>query len=41
MWLHAASVGEVALLEPLVDELQRRRPDTPLLITAFTATGIA
>ena len=40
VWLHASSVGEVALLEPLVAELQRRCPNTPLLITAFTATGI-
>ncbi|MGD2168348.1 MAG: glycosyltransferase N-terminal domain-containing protein [Gammaproteobacteria bacterium] len=41
IWLHASSVGEVALLEPIVEALERDEPDTPLLITAFTATGIA
>jgi 3-deoxy-D-manno-octulosonic-acid transferase len=41
IWLHASSVGEVALLEPVVAGLEQDYPDTPLLITAFTATGIA
>jgi 3-deoxy-D-manno-octulosonic-acid transferase len=41
LWLHASSVGEVALLEPLVAAIERRLPDAQLLITAFTPTGIA
>lgn len=41
IWLHASSVGEVALLEPLVKAFEREAPDIPLLITAFTSTGIS
>ena len=41
IWLHASSVGEVALLEPLVNALRSNHPETRFLITAFTATGIA
>jgi len=36
IWLHAASVGEVELLKPLVEHLQN---DHPLLVTTFTASG--
>ena len=41
IWLHASSVGEVALLEPIVGMLEQRSPDTELLVTAFTSTGLA
>jgi 3-deoxy-D-manno-octulosonic-acid transferase len=41
IWLHASSVGEVALLEPLVAALKDDNPRIHLLITAFTATGMA
>ena len=36
IWLHAASVGEVNLLKPLVQALASRHP---LMLTTFTATG--
>jgi 3-deoxy-D-manno-octulosonic-acid transferase len=41
LWLHAASVGEVQGLSPLVRELRRALPGLPLLITVGTATGLA
>ncbi len=36
IWVHAASVGEVRLIQPLVERL---REDHPVLVTTFTATG--
>ena len=41
IWLHASSVGEVMLLEPLIAALEEEYPDAPVLVTAFTATGVA
>ena len=41
VWLHGSSAGEVAVLRPLIAALERDHPTTPLLITAFTATGLA
>jgi 3-deoxy-D-manno-octulosonic-acid transferase len=41
IWLHGSSAGEVAVLRPLVAALERDHPGTPLLISAFTATGLA
>jgi 3-deoxy-D-manno-octulosonic-acid transferase len=41
IWLHGSSAGEVAVLRPLVATLERDHPDTPLVISAFTATGLA
>jgi len=40
IWLHASSVGEVTLLKPLVALLEQGEPDTPLVISAFTSTGL-
>lgn len=40
VWLHGSSAGEVAVLRPLVATLERDHPETPLLISAFTATGL-
>jgi 3-deoxy-D-manno-octulosonic-acid transferase len=41
IWLHGSSAGEVAVLRPLVATLERDMPDTPLVISAFTVTGLA
>ena len=40
IWLHGSSAGEVAVLKPLVAALERDHPGVPLLISAFTATGL-
>lgn len=39
VWIHAASVGEVRSVEPLVRELRARAPQRKILISTFTATG--
>ena len=39
VWLHAVSVGEVSAAAPLVNALQRERPDLRLVITTITPTG--
>jgi 3-deoxy-D-manno-octulosonic-acid transferase len=41
IWLHGSSAGEVSLLKPLVALLERDMPNTPLVISAFTDTGLA
>jgi len=41
IWLHGSSAGEVSLLKPLVALLERDFPGTPLVVSAFTATGLA
>jgi 3-deoxy-D-manno-octulosonic-acid transferase len=41
IWLHGSSAGEVTVLRPLVATLERDHPDVPLVISAFTATGLA
>ena len=41
VWLHGSSAGEVAVLKPLVAAFERDHPGTPLVISAFTATGLA
>jgi 3-deoxy-D-manno-octulosonic-acid transferase len=41
IWLHGSSVGEIGVLRPLVALLERDYPDTPLVISAFTTTGLA
>ena len=41
IWLHGSSAGEVAVLRPLVATLERDQPGVPLVISAFTATGLA
>jgi 3-deoxy-D-manno-octulosonic-acid transferase len=39
LWFHAASVGEVQGLQPIVAELQARFPDLPVVCSTFTPTG--
>jgi 3-deoxy-D-manno-octulosonic-acid transferase len=41
IWLHGSSAGEVTVLKPLVAALERDHPGTPLVISAFTSTGLA
>jgi 3-deoxy-D-manno-octulosonic-acid transferase len=41
VWLHGSSAGEVSLLQPLVARLEADTPNTPLVISAFTVTGLA
>lgn len=41
VWLHAVSVGEVNLLEPLIRELAHRHPDWQFVISTTTQTGYA
>lgn len=41
LWFHAASVGEVQALLPLVRALRQAEPDLPLQFTTFTAAGAA
>lgn len=41
IWLHGASAGEVLLLQPLVRRLERDLPGTPLVVSAFSSTGLA
>jgi 3-deoxy-D-manno-octulosonic-acid transferase len=40
VWLHGSSAGEVAVLRSLVAALERDHPGLPLVISAFTATGL-
>ncbi len=39
IWFHAASVGEVIALTPVIEEFRRRFPDRKVLFSTFTATG--
>lgn len=39
--LHAASVGEVIALKPLIEKIINNNPNTPVTITTFTPTGSA
>jgi 3-deoxy-D-manno-octulosonic-acid transferase len=40
VWLHAVSVGEVEIARRLVEEIEARAPQTPILVSATTATGL-
>lgn len=39
IWLHAVSVGEVHLLQPLIVEIKQQLPDAKLLVSTTTETG--
>lgn len=41
IWLHGSSVGEISLLKPLVALIEQQMPETPLVISAFTTTGLS
>lgn len=40
IWLHGASVGEVSLIRPLIQLIERARPGLPLVVSSHTATGV-
>lgn len=39
LWIHAVSMGEVQAAVPLIQALQRRSSDQPILVTTMTPTG--
>ncbi len=39
LWFHAASVGEVQGIQPIIAELQERFPALPVVCSTFTPTG--
>lgn len=39
LWLHAASVGEVNAVLPLILQIQQQQPEQPLLLTTTTPSG--
>jgi tetraacyldisaccharide 4'-kinase len=39
IWLHAVSVGEILAAAPLIDELIRRNPATPIFVSTTTLAG--
>src|ERR1700730_11606300 len=39
VWLHAASVGEIEGVRPVVQSLARLRPDLEFVVTTMTPTG--
>jgi len=41
LWAHAASVGEVEAVVPLVQRWQQRHPQGSIVVSALTATGCA
>jgi 3-deoxy-D-manno-octulosonic-acid transferase len=41
VWLHAVSVGEVNLLDPLLSRIEREYPGWDVVISSTTATGYA
>ncbi len=40
IWLHAASVGEISTIAPLVEEVRQRFPNYPLVVTTMTTNGM-
>ncbi len=41
IWFHGASAGEVLLLQGLVRRLERNMPHTPIVVSAFSSSGLA
>jgi len=41
IWLHGSSAGEIALLVPVVKWLEGHQPATPIVISAYSSSGIA
>lgn len=41
IWFHAASVGEVKILPPVIHSLKKKSPDSVVVVTSLTKTGKA
>ncbi len=41
IWFHAASVGEVRSIKPIIDRLRIEKPDYKIVVSTFTQTGRA
>lgn len=41
IWVHAVSLGEMVVAKPLIKAIEKRYPNTPIVITNMTATGAA
>lgn len=41
IWMHCASVGEFEQGRPVLEELRRRHPDRPVLLTFYSPSGYA
>ena len=41
IWLHGASAGEVSLLQALARRLERDLPEVPIVVSSFSASGLA
>ena len=39
IWIHGASVGEIVATSPLVKEIRKAYPDSPILVSAVTVGG--
>lgn len=39
IWIHGASIGEIVATSPLVKEIRRAYPNTPILVSAVTTGG--
>ena len=40
VWFHGSSLGEYAIIKPLIARLKERRPDTQIVLTFFSSTGV-
>ncbi len=41
IWMHGASVGEMAAVKALTEKIQEKRPETRIMVSAFTESGFS
>lgn len=41
VWLHGSSAGDILALSPIIRELRRREPESTLIVSAMTGSGMA
>jgi 3-deoxy-D-manno-octulosonic-acid transferase len=41
LWIHGVSVGEISVVQGIVKRVREKAPDTRILVSSFTETGIA